>query len=61
VRRTFTEVAWVRRSEPAGRPGLRELCVGDNYHLIGRHCDVSAHVDSAVGDTPCLTAAAGSG
>jgi Ferric uptake regulator family len=56
VLRTFTEVGLVRRIELAGRPGLYELRVGDNHHLVGRRCDAVADVDWAVGDTPCLTA-----
>jgi Fur family transcriptional regulator, stress-responsive regulator len=62
VLRTFTDVGLVRRIEPAGRPGLYELRVGDNHHhLVCRHCDAIADVDCAVGDSPCLSAAADSG
>src|SRR5262245_45127997 len=62
VLRTFTEVGLVRRIEPAGRPGLYELRVGDNHHhVVCRRCGAIADVDCAVGDTPCLTAADGSG
>src|SRR5919205_1161200 len=58
VLRTLTEAGLVRRIEPAGRPGLYELRVGDNHHhIVCRHCDAIADVDCAVGDTPCLTAA----
>ena len=58
VLRTFTDVGLVRRIEPAGRPGLYELRVGDNHHhMVCRRCDAIADVDCAVGDTPCLTAA----
>jgi Fur family ferric uptake transcriptional regulator len=58
VLRTFTDVGLVRRIEPAGRPGLYELRVGDNHHhVVCRRCDAIADVDCAVGDTPCLTAA----
>ncbi len=58
VLRTLTEVGLVRRIEPAGRPGLYELRVGDNHHhIVCRSCDAIADVDCAVGDTPCLTAA----
>jgi Fe2+ or Zn2+ uptake regulation protein len=61
VLRTFTDVALVRRIEPAGRPGLYELRVGDNHHhIVCRRCDAIADVDCAVGTTPCLTAADGS-
>jgi len=62
VLRTLTEVGLVRRIEPAGRPGLYELRVGDNHHhIVCRYCDAIADVDCAVGDTRCLTAAADSG
>jgi Fur family ferric uptake transcriptional regulator len=62
VLRTFTDAGLVRRIEPAGRPGLYELRVGDNHHhIVCRYCDAIADVDCAVGDTPCLTAAADSG
>jgi Fur family transcriptional regulator, stress-responsive regulator len=62
VLRTFTDAGLVRRIEPAGRPGLYELRVGDNHHhIVCRRCDAIADVDCAVGDTPCLTAADDSG
>ena len=62
VLRTFTDVGLVRRIEPAGRPGLYELRVGDNHHhIVRRRRDAIAGVDCAVGDTPCLTAADDSG
>jgi Fe2+ or Zn2+ uptake regulation protein len=62
VLRTFTDVGLVRRIEPAGRPGLYELRVGDNHHhLVCRRCHAIADVDCAVGDSPCLTAADDSG
>src|SRR5919202_1643796 len=62
VLRTLTDVGLVRRIEPAGRPGLYELRVGDNHHhIVCRRCDAIADVDCAVGDTPCLTAADDSG
>jgi Fur family transcriptional regulator, stress-responsive regulator len=52
----------VRRIEPAGRPGLYELRVGDNHHhIVCRICDAIADVDCAVGETPCLNAANDSG
>lgn len=58
VLRTFTDAGLVRRIEPAGRPGLYELRVGDNHHhIVCRRCDAVSDVDCAVGDTPCLTAA----
>jgi Fe2+ or Zn2+ uptake regulation protein len=62
VLRTFTDVGLVRRIEPAGRPGLYELRVGDNHHhLVCRRCDAITDVDCVVGNTPCLTAADDSG
>src|SRR5579884_2236763 len=62
VLRTLTDAGLVRRIEPAGRPGLYELRVGDNHHhVVCRSCDAIADVDCAVGDTPCLTAADDSG
>jgi hypothetical protein len=62
VLRTFTAAGLVRRIEPAGRPGLYELRVGDNHHhVVCRRCGAIADVDCAVGDTPCLTAADDSG
>src|SRR6266508_5012367 len=62
VLRTFTDVGLVRRIEPAGRPGLYELRIGDNHHhIVCRRCHAIADVDCAVGDTPCLTAADDSG
>jgi Fur family ferric uptake transcriptional regulator len=62
VLRTFTEAGLVRRIEPAGRPGLYELRVGDNHHhVVCRDCSAIADVDCAVGDTPCLNAADDSG
>jgi len=62
VLRTLTDVGLVRRIEPAGRPGLYELRVGDNHHhIVCRGCGAIADVECAVGDTPCLTAADDSG
>ncbi|MCC6416624.1 MAG: transcriptional repressor [Gemmataceae bacterium] len=57
VLRTFTEVGLVRRIEPAGRPGLYELRVGDNHHhIVCRTCEAIADVTCTVGEAPCLTA-----
>jgi len=62
VLRVLTDAGLVRRIEPAGRPGLYELRVGDNHHhIVCRTCHAIADVDCAVGETPCLTAAANSG
>ena len=62
VLRTFTDVGLVRRIEPAGRPGLYELRVGDNHHhIVCRSCGAIADVACAVGGASCLTAADDSG
>ena len=46
VLRTFTDVGLVRRIEPAGRPGLYELRVGDNHHhLVCRSCGRTVAVE----------------
>ena len=55
VLRTFTDAGLVRRIEPAGRPGLYELRVGDNHHhVVCRRCGMAADVDCAIGEAPCL-------
>jgi Fur family transcriptional regulator, stress-responsive regulator len=52
----------IRRIQPARSPALYEDRVGDNHHhLICRTCGKTVDVDCAVGNTPCLTAAADSG
>ena len=52
----------MRRIEPAGRPGLYELRVGDNHHhIVCRSCEAVVDVECAVGEIPCLTAADNSG
>jgi Fur family transcriptional regulator, stress-responsive regulator len=62
VLHTLTQAGLVRRIEPAGRPGLYELRVGDNHHhLVCRSCDAIVDVECAVGEAPCLTAADDSG
>ena len=62
VLRALTDAGLVRRIEPAGRPGLYELRVGDNHRrLVCRTCEAIADVDCAIGETPCLTAAEHSG
>ena len=49
----------IRRIQPAGSPARYEDRVGDNHHhLICRACGRTIDVDCAVGDAPCLTAAA---
>ncbi len=58
----LAEKGIIRRIQPAGSPALYEDRVGDNHHhLICRHCGKTVDVDCAVGNTPCLTAADGSG
>ncbi len=55
----LAEKGLIRRIQPAGAPALYEDRVGDNHHhLICRTCRRLVDVDCAVGDTPCLTAAA---
>ena len=58
----LAEKGLIRRIQPAGSPARYEDRVGDNHHhLICRICGKTVDVDCAVGDTPCLTAAADSG
>ena len=58
----LVEKGIIRRIQPARSPALYEDRVGDNHHhLICRTCGKTVDVDCAVGDTPCLTAAADSG
>lgn len=58
----LVEKGLIRRIQPARSPALYEDRVGDNHHhLICRSCGKTVDVDCAVGDTPCLTAAADSG
>jgi len=58
----LSEKGLIRRIQPAGSPTLYEDRVEDNHHhLICRTCGKTVDVDCAVGETPCLTAAADSG
>ena len=58
----LTDRALLRRIQPAGSPARYEDRVDDNHHhLICRTCSRMVDVDCAVGYTPCLTAADGSG
>ena len=58
----LAERGLIRRIQPAGSPARYEDRVGDNHHhLICRVCGRMIDVDCAVGETPCLTAADGSG
>lgn len=52
----------IRRIQPAGSPTRYEDRVGDNHHhVICRRCGKTVDVECAVGEAPCLTAAADSG
>ena len=58
----LTDKGLRRRIQPAGAPARYEDRVDDNHHhLICRTCSRMVDVDCAVGYTPCLTAADGSG
>ena len=58
----LTERGLFRRIQPAGSSARYESRVGDNHHhLVCRTCGRMVDVDCAVGDTPCLTAAADAG
>jgi len=58
----LTDKGLLRRIQPAGSPARYEDRVDDNHHhLICRSCGRMVDVDCAVGYTPCLTAADGSG
>lgn len=55
----LAEKGLIRRIQPAGSPALYEDRVGDNHHhVICRGCGKTADVDCAIGEAPCLTAAA---
>lgn len=54
----LAEHGLVRRTEPAGHPGLFELRVGDNHHhVICTSCGAVTDVECVVGHAPCLTPA----
>lgn len=56
VLHALTVARLVRRIEPAGSVARYEARVGDHHHhLLCRSCAVIADVDSAVGQTLCLT------
>jgi Fur family transcriptional regulator, stress-responsive regulator len=58
----LTDKGLLRRIQPAGSPARYEDRVGDNHHhLICRTCSRMIDVDCAIGETPCLTAAADAG
>ncbi len=59
---TLVERGLARRIQPAGSPARYEDRVGDNHHhLVCRTCGVMVDIDCAVGEAPCLTAAADHG
>ncbi len=59
---TLVERGLARRIQPARSPARYEDRVGDNHHhLVCRTCGVMVDIDCAVGDAPCLTAAADHG
>ena len=59
---TLVEKGLIRRIQPAGSPALYEDRVGDNHHhVICRTCGETGDVDCAIGEAPCLTAAATGG
>lgn len=59
--RALAEKGLIRRIQPAGSPVLYDPRTGDNHHhAICRSCGAAVDVDCAVGEAPCLTAAAGS-
>lgn len=52
----FADAGLARRIEPAGRPQLFELRVGDNHHhLVCTDCGAVQDVDCVIGEAPCLT------
>ena len=54
----FVDAGIVRRIEPAGRPQLFELRVGDNHHhLVCTMCGAVTDVECVVGTAPCLVPA----
>jgi Fe2+ or Zn2+ uptake regulation protein len=57
--RLLVDKGLIRRIQPAGSPALYEDRVGDNHHhVICRTCGKTVDVECAVGEAPCLTAAA---
>lgn len=58
----FVEAGLARRIEPAGRPGMFELRVGDNHHhMVCTGCGRVEDVDCVVGAAPCLHVPEGTG
>lgn len=58
----LTDAGLVRRIQPSGSVARYESRVSDNHHhVVCRSCGTIADVDCAVGDAPCLTAAADHG
>jgi Fur family ferric uptake transcriptional regulator len=56
VLRALTAAGLVRRIQPSGSAARYESRVGDHHHVVCRSCGLIADVDSAVRETPCLTA-----
>ena len=62
VLRALTDAGLVRRIQPMGSVARYEARVGDNHHhVVCRSCGAISDVECAVGYTPCLTAADGTG
>ncbi|MCA8960304.1 MAG: transcriptional repressor [Planctomycetes bacterium] len=59
--RVLTEKGLIRSVQPAGSAVLYDPRVDNHHHLICRRCGVTLDVDCAIGEAPCLTAAADSG
>lgn len=51
----LVESGLVHRIQLSGQPARYEVRVGDNHHhIVCRRCGVTADVDCAVGNAPCL-------
>ena len=62
VLRALTDSGLTRRIQPTGSVARYEARVADNHHhVVCRSCGAIADVDCAVGEAPCLTAAADAG
>ena len=62
VLRALTDSGLLRRIQPSGSVARYEARVWDNHHhVVCRSCGAMADVDCAVGESPCLTAAANQG
>lgn len=57
VLRALDRGGLIRKIEPAGKPALYEVRVGDNHHhLVCRQCGSITDVDCVTGLAPCLDA-----